>query len=160
MFVTRSQRPPRTPRTDTPLPHPTLFRSRRQVEDGGGHQGAGPAIDHRRQFVAIAIIYFLGVVHWVVLALWNERGRYQRRPDMLDEFQRDPVIGHANAYGLARWVGHPPRHFTGGLQYKRPGARRGHLEKTVLTIIHPCKMTDLGQIAAQDRKRTRINSSH
>src|SRR3546814_5823751 len=118
MFVTRSQRPPRTPRTDTPLPHPTLFRSRRQVEDGGGHQGAGPAIDHRRQFVAIAIIYFLGVVHWVVLALWNERGRYQRRPDMRDEFQRDPVIGHANAYGLARWVGHPPRHFTGGLQYK------------------------------------------
>src|SRR3546814_15236940 len=46
-------------------------------------------------------------------------------------------------------MGNPSRHFASGLEDECPGARRGHLQETVLTIIHLGKMTYISQVTAK-----------
>src|SRR3546814_18748860 len=62
------------------------------------------------------------------------------------------MIGHADAYGLARGMRYPARHFTSGFQNKRPGTRRSQFKETVLLIVYSGEMADFGPVATKQRQ--------
>src|SRR3546814_11910078 len=86
------------------------------------------------------------------LAFRYQCGGHQRRARSFDQGQRYRMIGHADAYGLARGMRYPARHFTSGFQNKRPGTRRSQFKETVLLIVYPGEMADFGQVATKQRQ--------
>src|SRR5690606_768428 len=106
-----------------------------EVDHGGGHEGAGAAVDDGRKLMAVALEYLFGIVERLVFAFGNERGGYQRRPGCFEQIERDLVVGHPYADGLARRMRHAARHFARGFEDEGPWTGRGQLEKAVLPVV-------------------------
>src|SRR5690606_1494798 len=105
-----------------------------QVDDGGGSQGTRTAIDDGGKLIGVAIEDGLRVVHGFFFAFRYQGGRHQGRARGFDQGPRYRMVGYAYAYGLARWMGYPARHFAGGLEDKGPRTGRRQFEEAVLLV--------------------------
>ena len=117
------------------------------------NQEPGPAaIDDGGQIVRIAADDVLRVVQRQGLVPGNQCGGKQRRAGGFDQGERHPVVGHADADGLARGVRDAPGDFFRGFEDEGPGARRGQLQQPVLGIVDLGEVADFRQVAAQHRQ--------
>ena len=66
------------------------------------------------------------------------------------------MIRNAQAYGLAFRMHDPARQLLGALENEGIAAGRGCLEQSVLGIIDPCKVCNLGKVAHHQRQMVAI----
>src|SRR5690606_35441140 len=111
-----------------------------QIYHCGGSERARAAVDDRRQFVAVTLENFLSVVQGLIFSLGNERGGHEGRTRSLDEGERDTVIRHPDADGLARRVRHAPRHFLRGIENERVRTWPRELQEPVLPVVDQGEM--------------------
>src|SRR5690606_17796089 len=117
-----------------------------------GLKRAWPSVYDGRQLVGIAAEDLFSVIQGFVFVLGDKRGGNKRRTGMFDQAQRNGMIGHAYAYGLARRMRHTARHFARSLEYEGPGAGCCHFKEAVLPVVDTRKMAYFGQVAAQQGK--------